>query len=102
MNDVIELITHTTTKDALNQQILTPSYRQVFAEEKPIHSAEFFAAGQRGIKPRAVYEIYTMEYLGEEQLRYGGESGATYHIYRTYKNTKTGKTELYCEVRVGA
>lgn len=98
MNDVIELITTAITEDDLKQQIATPSYRQIFAEEKPIHSNEFFEAGQRGIKPRAMYEVYTMEYQGEEQLRV---ANTVYHIYRTYKNTKTGKTELYCEVRLG-
>jgi SPP1 family predicted phage head-tail adaptor len=96
MNTVIDLITTTITEDELKQQIETPSYHQVFAEQKPIHSNEFFNAGQKGIKPTAMFEVHSMEYNGEEQLRYNGK---VYHIYRTYP--KPDKTELYCEVRLG-
>lgn len=98
MNEVIKLITYTETKDALLQVVKTPVYREVYAEEKPIHSNEFFRAGQNNIKPRVMFEVHTHEYEGEEDLRHGG---AVYHIYRTFKNVKTGRTELYCEVRIG-
>lgn len=102
MNEVVELITYTETQDALKQVIRTPAYREVFAEEKPIYSDEFFRAGQNNIKPRVMFEVHTHEYDGEEELRRGGDGGEIYHIYRIFKNIKTMRTELYCEVRIGS
>lgn len=96
LNELIELIMAEITEDELNQQIETLSYRQIFAEQKPIRSNEFFNAGQKGIKPTAMFEVYSIEYHGEERLRYNGR---VHRIYRTYP--KLDKTELYCEVRIG-
>lgn len=98
MNEVIDLITYTETQDALKQVVKTPAYREVYAEERSIHSNEFFRAGQNNIKPRVMFEVHTHEYESEEELRHGG---VIYHVYRTFKNTKTGRTELYCETRIG-
>lgn len=98
MNEVINLITYAETQDDLKQTVRTPQYRQVFAEEGDPFGEEFARAGQIGIKPRKVFKIWALEYEGEKDLQH---YDATYSIYRTYENKKTGKTELYCEVRIG-
>lgn len=94
----IELVRDTVAVDELGQQTVTPSFRQVFAEELPVRMSEFFAGGQQGIKPQLALKVWSGEYAGEEHLRH---DGVTYRIYRIYKDPKLRKTELYCEVRVG-
>lgn len=87
--DVVELITY--LPDG------TPQYRQVYAVRKPIPRNEFFAAGQGGIRPAVMFEVWAFEYAAETALRH---EGLVYSIYRAYGRVGE-RTELYCEVRPG-
>ncbi len=99
MNTTIQLIEHTVLTDALGQQARVPAYREVFAEEMPVRMSEFFAAGQQGIKPQRAFRVWEEEYASEQHLQH---EGVSYRIYRVYRDVRARKTELYCEVSVGA
>lgn len=98
MNSLIELGTLRVIEDDLRQQKRVPVYRTLYAEELPVRMSEFHAAAQHGLKPACAYRIWSVEYMGELLLRVDGQ---VYDVYRIYKDPKSGKTELYCEVRVG-
>lgn len=98
MNALIELGAFGIVEDELKQQSKVPVYRSIFAEELPIRMSEFHVAAQMGIKAERAYRVWEMEYAGEQMLR---ADGVVYRIYRVYRDTKAGKTELYCEVRLG-
>ena len=87
--DVVDLITY--LPDG------TPQYRQAFAVRKSIPRNEFFAAGQGGIRPAVMFEVWDFEYANEAALRH---QNAVYSIYRSYAR-KGERVELYCEVRPG-
>lgn len=94
--DVINLMSETVTKDKIGQDTTTPTRREVFAEKNGVARAEFFTAGQSGIRPALMFEMREIDYKGEEILEY---DGVNYKIYRTYP--KGEMLELYCEKRGG-
>ncbi len=69
----------------------------VYADKKPITQTEFFAAGQNGIRPTAMFLVRTKEYNGQKKIKC---EDTIYSIYRVY-DRPDGVTELYCEVRIG-
>jgi SPP1 family predicted phage head-tail adaptor len=90
--DVVELITVVNTVNDMKDPIKTPSYREVFANKKSIRQNEFYQAAATGLRPELMFEIRTIEYEGERQIRYNKK---TYNIIRTYdKNEEI--TELIC------
>jgi SPP1 family predicted phage head-tail adaptor len=96
-NKTIELMSTTVTQDSIGQQVKAYTYRKIYVKEKSVPQSEFFSAGQREIKPSAVFIIRDGEYEGETMLRY---NNVVYSIYRTYK-VKNEMIELYAEVRKG-
>lgn len=72
--------------------------KTVLADKEPIRQSEFVAAGQIDIRPAVMFLLRTVDYGGQKKLIYGGD---TYTIYRVYDRPDDGKTELYCEVRLG-
>jgi|LSQX01.2.fsa_nt_gb hypothetical protein len=98
MKDVIELITTTTTYDAIGQEIKTESSIEVFAEKRPLPRVEFFMGGEHGLKPAALFVMREADYdYRAIKVRHEGHD---YRIYRTYE-TKSEMIELYCEERSG-
>lgn len=88
----------TITEDELGQKHMTEDYsRMVFCNEKSIAQAEFFTAGQAGIKAAKKLIVHVGDYKEETKLMYKDK---VYNIYRTY-TTDDEKIELYCEVKVG-
>jgi hypothetical protein len=97
----VELVTYTITYDAIGQQIKTPVYRLVYADEIGVPRTEFFQAGQSGIKVVKAFKVRSADYAEETDLRYPtGATGKLFHIYRVYP-TKNEMAELYCEVKIG-
>ncbi len=95
-NDIINLLTVTTTTDELGNQIETETPREVFANELGVTSSEFYDAAAQGLKPEKRFEIYSFEYQDETKLTH---EGTEYRIIRTQKNGE--KLRLTCEKVIG-
>lgn len=71
---------------------------EVIAKKKPVGRDEFNAAGQRGLHPSFMVEVWDFEYTGQTQIEVDGN---IYTIYRTYGPKANGKMELYAAERTG-
>lgn len=95
----VELITLTTTKDALDQIVEEKrTSASIYAEISSVSQTEFFSAGRLGLQPSFKATIYDFEYSGETILKLNNK---LYSIYRTYAVNGTDKLELYLEERSG-
>ena len=111
MRDVIELIETTTTYDEIGQAVETETAVEVFARRKSVPRIEFFNAGERGLKPTAVFVVREIDYNGEDKVRHNGKAYRVYRAYETGLDGKSGRyinrssgsemVELYCEDRAG-
>ncbi|MFC3883755.1 phage head closure protein [Bacillus songklensis] len=98
MNDILFFPVVTTVEDELGQKEEIEDYsRQVFCEKNSASRAEFFSAGQNGIKASCVLIINLFDYQKETRLKYEND---IYSVYRTYERSDE-RIELYCEVRAG-
>jgi SPP1 family predicted phage head-tail adaptor len=97
LDDVCFLISISTVKDELGQDIETETQRQIFCSKLSITRSEFSAAGQLGYKPQILLVVDSDEYDQESRVKYGGK---TYTIYKTFPRMD-GYTELYSEVDIG-
>lgn len=66
--------------------------RQAFANRKSVKSSEYYAAKQSGINLSYIFELRSVDYEGEEKLKYNGDS---YEVERSYE--KGEFTELTCK-----
>lgn len=57
------------------------SQREVFARVESVERSEFFAAGQKGLRPELRVTLAAIEYEGEQVC---AVDGVRYAIYRTY------------------
>lgn len=98
-SDIITLVGHVREKDAKGVYRVTgaPVLRDVFCQVDSVTRAEFFAGGERGLKPEYRFTIFFDDYNGEEELIY---NGVHYAIYRQY-HARTDDLELYAEKKVG-
>lgn len=92
----VSLITQTFTKDAIGQLIPTDQTKTVIGDRRSVSGSEINEAGQRGIQPQFVVDVWSVEYNGAEIVEI---NGVRYNVYRTYENYTNGKTELYLEKR---
>lgn len=96
-SEVIELISKTRIKNKLGVYETTETAKEVFCSVESIGSAEFFRAGEAGLKPTLKFTMFRYDYNSEECLNY---KGVKYNIYRTY--VKQGEEiELYCSKDIG-
>lgn len=58
------------------------SQREVFARVESVERSEFFAAGQKGLRPELRVTLAAIEYEGEQVC---AVDGVRYAIYRTYR-----------------
>lgn len=91
------LLTPSRAQDTIGQWVTTYTPKQVYGNVGSVSAAEFFAAGQNGIKPELRITMFAYDYSGERDLEV---NGVIYSVYRTYFAT-TDKIELYCERRAG-
>lgn len=87
--DTVELITITTSQNALGDDVENKSYNKVFANNMKIMSSEFYQAAATGIKPTLKLEVRTFEYSNQEKVRYPSTTGDEYTVIRTFpKNSE--------------
>lgn len=95
---VITLVQYATAPDANGVQRKTESAtRDVFAQADSVSRAEFFAAGENGLKPEYRFTMLDAEYNGETTVKY---NGGVYSVYRTY-HARTDIIELYVQRKTG-
>lgn len=94
-HDVIFLLREKTRVNEIGQRLPDGfTEKEVYAKKTSVSQTEFFTAGQNGLKPDCMFEVYTFEYERETHVRH---EGIVYTIYRTY--VSGDNIELYCEVR---
>lgn len=91
-DEVIYLMSETTTQDEIGNNIETEIPRMVYANEWELSSSEYYAAASQGLKPERRWEIYSFEYQGEDELIH---EDIRYRIIRTQK--KGEWVRLTCE-----
>jgi SPP1 family predicted phage head-tail adaptor len=97
LDHICDLLSITTTQDALGQFIRTEESTTVFCSELSITRAEFNTAGQLGHKPDILLIVDGESYSQEQYIEY---EKIKYTIYKTFRRAD-GFTELYCEIRGG-
>ena len=95
-NKTIFLISHTITQDDWGNEIEERAERKVFANENSIGSSEYYNAASQGLRPEVKFEIRSIEYKGEKEIKYPAtEDGDIYNIIRSQK--MGARTILTCE-----
>ena len=91
-NKIIHLISTTITQDEWGNEIETRTERKVFANENSIGSSEYYNAASQGLRPELKFEIRSIEYSGEKEIKFDGD------IYNIIQSQSMGaKTILTCE-----
>ena len=72
--------------------ITKPRKTKVFANQKSTGTAEFYAALQNGIRMSVVFEVFAMDYDGQETVEHNEK---TYKVQRTYSKGED-RLELHC------
>lgn len=98
LDDICNLISVTTTQDAIGNFIASEKTFMVFCSKFSITRAEFSTAGQAGYKPDLMLVVDADAYGNEKLLEYQEKR---YSIYKTFQRVD-GFIELYCEVKTGA
>mgnify|MGYP006992127844 FL=1 len=75
-----------------------PESRTILARMDDVSRAEFFAAGQGGMRAEFRFIVAPIEYEGEAVCEWAGKR---YAIYRTYHVPGTDDLELYVQREVG-
>ena len=97
-SSIITLISYTRTQDSTGVwRDGVETRRNVFCSVESVSRAEFFAAGQIGLRPDYLFTVFFGDYAGESLCEY---NGARYSIYRTY-HARTDVMELYAQREVG-
>ena len=96
-SDVINLYSDTVTYDAYGVAQKNRTQKQVFCKVDSVTRAEFFEAGNAGLKPEFRMTMFVGDYGGETVVGY---KGRLYSVYRTYL-AKTDIIELYVERQGG-
>jgi SPP1 family predicted phage head-tail adaptor len=91
--DVVDLVAITEGKDADGFPTDVETVRNnIFANKKSVRSSEFYQASQQGIRLSLMFEIRSIEYQDEKELRFEGKD---FEIIRTYDRGEI--TELVCQ-----
>lgn len=80
---VATLLTTTTTLDDLGVPSTTTTERTVYANERTLGAAAYYAAAQAGSHPTAVLQIRRCDYHDETALRYLGKALSVTRVQRT-------------------
>lgn len=97
-SDVITLIRYTRAQDANGVwRDGVETQREIFCQVDSVSRAEFFSAGQAGLRPEYRFIVFFGDYQGETRLIY---NGVRYAVYRTY-HARTDELELYVQREVG-
>ena len=97
-SNVITLLSYERTQDATGVwRDGEETRRDIFCQVDSVSRAEFFAAGQNGLRPEYRITVFFGDYQGETRLIF---EGVTYSVYRTY-HARTDELELYVQREVG-
>ena len=97
-SNVITLLSYERTQEATGVwRDGEETRRDIFCQVDSVSRAEFFAAGQNGLRPEYRITVFFGDYQGETRLIF---EGVTYSVYRTY-HARTDELELYVQREVG-
>ena len=99
MNQIVKisLIAKSHTMNSIGVSVATETKTEVFAQLYSVSQAEFFKAGQEGLKPAGVYAVRSTEYAKQGEIEVNSER---FTVYRTFVRSD-GRTELYVNKRKG-
>lgn len=83
--DVLNLISITTTVNAVGDSIEAESKKEVYADKQSIKRNEFYQAAATGLRPELMFIIRTIDYSQEPRLEYPVDSEKYYTIIRIYE-----------------
>ena len=90
--DVVQLVKLDYVVNEYGDQQYIKLITTVFANKKSVRQSEFYQALATGLKPEIMFEVRSLEYVGQENLVYNNKE---YVIIRTFsKNDEI--TELVC------
>ena len=96
-NDVIYLVTKTSTKNEVGDQIETEEKTMRFAKLKSIGQSEFYQAQALGLKPEIKFVLPDyLDYDNQEEVIY---NGFRYKVLRTFRTGNEIEIVCYCGVR---
>lgn len=97
-SQVIELVSYPRTQDENGVwRNGAPLKRSVYCQVDSVTRAEFFNAGQTGLKPEYRFTMFFGDYNGERTVIY---NNVEYSVYRVF-HARTDELELYVERRTG-
>ena len=97
MQDVITLRSVSVEVDDYGVPQETTSEKTIFARVESVSAAEFFNAGQNGLKPDYRFLVNAWEYSDEPEAVFQDK---VYSVYRTYRRS-LDLMELYVERKAG-
>lgn len=98
IDDAITLVKTSKTPDDIGNIVNDVIKRDVFCRVKSVDRAEFYKAGQLGMKAAYKFTLFKGDYEDEELVIY---KDIQYAIYRTYEVPDTDDMELYAKVKEG-
>lgn len=96
LDDVCTLIRYKIQQNDRGIEHRAETRREIFCRVSSVKRAEYFSAGQDGLRPEYMFTAAAIEYDNEKLLEYNGEMLA---IYRTYLNGDA--IELYTKRETG-
>jgi len=97
MDAIAYLIGYTTVLNDYKQEIHTETRKEILGKIDGVKRAEFYRAGEAGLRPEYVLTTALIDYDGELEVELDGKR---YGVYRTYKISED-YIELYCERKGG-
>lgn len=100
MHEIVHLIpvAESIERGNIRREPLRDKARKLYAKVTSVGEREFYDAAQAGYDLSLRAEVWTDEYRGERMLQHNGKE---YNVVRIYRNDKTRRTELYCELTKG-
>lgn len=97
MDAIAYLIGYTTALNDYKQEIHTETRKEILGKIEDVKRAEFYRAGEAGLRPEFVLTTALIDYGGELEVEYDGKR---YGVYRTHEVSED-YIELYCERKGG-
>lgn len=96
MNDILLLISQTTSVDDYGDPVIQETTRQVFCRKASIGQKEFYQANAVGLQPEMKFVLADhLEYQGETLVEYDGQR---FRLLRTYRTGQELELTVYREV----
>ena len=96
MNDILLLISQTSSTDEFGDPIIQETSRQVFCRKASIGQKEFYQAHALGLQPEMKFVLADhLEYQGEALVEYEGQR---FRLLRTYRTGQELELTVYREV----